>query len=395
MRNRLALFGAALVLSTAVACSDDAAKDQERQPDSPLTTIASTSGTQSKSPSADRPLASPTPDGGTDARTPDSEGKMVTHVVGPGDTLSGIADLHASTVEAILGANGRVAGEIVIRIGEELQVPAGVRPPLLDSVRATITTDNLNVRLGPSLDHMVLGKLNSGAEVEVTGRTVGSGWLALGGLGWVFFDPSWIELEEDLGLIRLLDPRDPSTTGPTHPVDLRTGVAAVDEAINVVLSRDPARVQALIRLQSLGCTTRLGLGGPPACPEGVAEGTPIDRLPISNCEGGGVLREHVGWAVERWLAAAPGGEPAQVLGTYAVVRAHGQSSTIFGGAAYGVVFSDEGGAGRLAWVAGDGGITGLTTGCGPTSPGRMMRSGGAPPDFLLGPAVPNQLEPVN
>ena len=47
MKNRLVLIGAALVLSAAVACSDDAARDQEPQPDSPLTTIASTSGTQS------------------------------------------------------------------------------------------------------------------------------------------------------------------------------------------------------------------------------------------------------------------------------------------------------------------------------------------------------------
>lgn len=47
MRNRLALLGAALVLSAAVACSDDGATEREPQPDSPLTTIASTSGTQS------------------------------------------------------------------------------------------------------------------------------------------------------------------------------------------------------------------------------------------------------------------------------------------------------------------------------------------------------------
>jgi hypothetical protein len=47
VKNRLVLIGAALVLSTAIACSDDAAKDQEPQPDSPLTAIASTSGTQS------------------------------------------------------------------------------------------------------------------------------------------------------------------------------------------------------------------------------------------------------------------------------------------------------------------------------------------------------------
>jgi hypothetical protein len=46
VRNRLALIGAALVISAAVACSDDGGFEQEPQPDSPLTTIASSSGTQ-------------------------------------------------------------------------------------------------------------------------------------------------------------------------------------------------------------------------------------------------------------------------------------------------------------------------------------------------------------
>ena len=47
MKSRLAVLGVALVLGAAVACSDDGATEREPQPDSPLTTIASTSGTQS------------------------------------------------------------------------------------------------------------------------------------------------------------------------------------------------------------------------------------------------------------------------------------------------------------------------------------------------------------
>jgi hypothetical protein len=45
VKSRLSVLGVALVLGTAVACSDDRATDQEPQPDSPLTAIASTSGT--------------------------------------------------------------------------------------------------------------------------------------------------------------------------------------------------------------------------------------------------------------------------------------------------------------------------------------------------------------
>jgi hypothetical protein len=47
LKSRLAVLGVALVLGAAVACSDDGATEREPQPDSPLTTIASTSGTQS------------------------------------------------------------------------------------------------------------------------------------------------------------------------------------------------------------------------------------------------------------------------------------------------------------------------------------------------------------
>jgi hypothetical protein len=98
--------------------------------------------------------------------------------------------------------------------------------------------------------------------------------------------------------------------------------------------------------------------------------------------------------VERWLMAEVG-EDESAQGLYAVIRAQGQAATFFGGAAYGLIFADEGAAARLAWVGGAGGITGLSSGCGRSSPAGMVRAGGTPPDFLLAPSVPEQLAPVD
>ena len=46
MRNRLALMGAALVISVAAACSDNGSSEHASQPDSAPTTIVITAGTQ-------------------------------------------------------------------------------------------------------------------------------------------------------------------------------------------------------------------------------------------------------------------------------------------------------------------------------------------------------------
>ena len=103
VRNRLALMGAALVLSIAVACSDDGSSEQASQLDPALTTIVSSEGTPSP-PQISEVLA-PTSGEATSA------GGAVS-AVGPG--LS-VADAIASTLGSPLLVNGFIfteAGEV-------------------------------------------------------------------------------------------------------------------------------------------------------------------------------------------------------------------------------------------------------------------------------------------
>ena len=90
MRDRLALMGAVLVISVAVACSADGAAEQPSSLDSALTTIVSTSGTQ----------------------PPVQVVGVAVSAVGPG--LS-VADAIASTLEGPLLVNGFIftkAGDV-------------------------------------------------------------------------------------------------------------------------------------------------------------------------------------------------------------------------------------------------------------------------------------------
>src|SRR5687767_6585882 len=56
---------------------------------------------------------------------------------------------------------------------------------------AKITTDDLNVRSGPSTTEPVVGRLQPGDEVPVSGRWQGGQWLALTGIGWTAYAADW------------------------------------------------------------------------------------------------------------------------------------------------------------------------------------------------------------
>ncbi len=99
VRSRLALMAAALVLSTAVACSDDGSREQASQLDPALTTIVSSEGTPSP-PQIVKVLA-PTSGEATSPGGAVSAG-------GPG--LS-VADAIASTLEGPLLVNGFIFTE--------------------------------------------------------------------------------------------------------------------------------------------------------------------------------------------------------------------------------------------------------------------------------------------
>jgi hypothetical protein len=74
----------------------------------------------------------------------------------------------------------------------------------------------------------------------------------------------------------------PDKQVPTTP--RTTGVAELDSFLDLVESNDVAMIRDLIDLQTLPCTTALGLGGPPQCREGETEGTEVSVFAFSVCE---------------------------------------------------------------------------------------------------------------
>jgi hypothetical protein len=78
------------------------------------------------------------------------------------------------------------------------------------------------------------------------------------------------------------------TTGTPSP-DGGTGAAILDEVIAAVESGDVAAIEALVNFQPRPCTTEsAGAGGPPVCDlrTGEPDGTPVNVVQISTCEGG-------------------------------------------------------------------------------------------------------------
>jgi len=85
------------------------------------------------------------------------------------------------------------------------------------------------------------------------------------------------------------------TTSPTateapispgyYPLSTRTGIAEVDEVLAAVESGDDQALRDLIRFTTVGCTNAEGLGGPPKCRAGEAEGTRVNVLPLLGPEG--------------------------------------------------------------------------------------------------------------
>jgi hypothetical protein len=63
---------------------------------------------------------------------------------------------------------------------------------------------------------------------------------------------------------------------PYHPLTTQTNIQTIDQVLRAV--GDPEALRALIEYTSAVCTHQDGLGGPPKCREGEAEGTPVAVL---------------------------------------------------------------------------------------------------------------------
>jgi len=70
-----------------------------------------------------------------------------------------------------------------------------------------------------------------------------------------------------------------------YPLSTRTDIADVDEVLAAVESGDVQALRNLIRFTTIGCAKAEGMGGPPKCREGEAEGTLVNVLPLLGPEG--------------------------------------------------------------------------------------------------------------
>ncbi|NIS79367.1 MAG: hypothetical protein GTO14_03895 [Anaerolineales bacterium] len=117
-----------------------------------------------------------------------------------------------------------------------------------------------------------------------------------------------------------------------HAPSTRTGVAEINVVLDAVLARDQEAVKALVRYTLSACTHADGLGGPPKCREGEADGTRLEVLPFLGPEGHFLRREEVeawsGLQIKGLIAVYRVSEeaysdPDYPAGEYAAVFLHG------------------------------------------------------------------------
>jgi hypothetical protein len=215
--------------------------------------------------------------------------------------------------------------------------------------------DCLNIREQPLLTAASIGCYRDGVLFVEQGELTESG-----GTAWSFVRigdrQGWASTE-------FLETSGSADSLTGHPAGTRTGIADVDRAI-AALEESNLVEQDLIRWGSTACATTPegGFPFPPECPEGVEDGTFIDVIPGSACEGYFRPRPTDGSAVP--LSVGPGDR------LYAVAQPPAGDSYDY----YLVyVNGDQPSAGKAVYVR-DGLIAGDAGGCG-TSPADLLARG--------------------
>lgn len=155
-------------------------------------------------------------------------------------------------------------------------------------------------------------------------------------------------------------------TAPAH--DVYTRIPELDELTHIILTRDQAALLEHIHLLDTHCTHQEGLGGPPPCAEGQAEGTPVQVLPIIASHGYYIPKEDLDEL------------KIDVHALYAAYRMP-EGSTRYGEdwprADYGLIFENTG---TVPWnitvAVKDGQIVWIANNLGQTPEEALRRSGG-------------------
>jgi hypothetical protein len=99
----------------------------------------------------------------------------------------------------------------------------------------------------------------------------------------------------------------PTVVQGSHPLTTRTGNEEIDHILAAIANGDVEMLRSLIKFTTAECMQLEGLGGPPKCQEGEAEGTLVEVLPSIGSEGSFPRKAEI----ENW----PG---VEVSGLYAI-----------------------------------------------------------------------------
>jgi len=80
-------------------------------------------------------------------------------------------------------------------------------------------------------------------------------------------------------------------TSSYYPLDIVTNIEEIDVVLRAVASGDPQQLRDLFGYTTATCKTVQGLGGPPPCHEGEAEGTSVEVLSFLGSEGSFLRRD--------------------------------------------------------------------------------------------------------
>jgi hypothetical protein len=155
------------------------------------------------------------------------------------------------------------------------------------------------------------------------------------------------------------------TPGPTATPDpVPLGLRSL---VNAARTGNVAAIEAAVRYQPVPCTTnQQGVGGPPLCREGEAEGTPVNVVFATTCEGYYARPGEL--ALDQIEFGAAGGGDA-LYGVYAIDPAS-QLARIeaWDGATHAIVLNRTQGDATLPYVFITDGtaVIGTATGCGET-----------------------------
>ena len=101
----------------------------------------------------------------------------------------------------------------------------------------------------------------------------------------------------------------PTSAQNYHPLETRVGIEEIDNALSAVASGDVQLLRSLVKFTTAKCTLLEGLGGPPKCRQGEAEGAPVEVLPFLGSEGSFIRKDEI----ENW-------QGIEVSGVFAIYR---------------------------------------------------------------------------